>query len=245
MISVIPKVKLPRSWGKSQAWVSNRLALILDVSQKVQEALKTDTISTSHAVLLSQLEKKDQDIFLKYLLNNNLNINDSREALKKFQNKTIYTIGYQGKNLDTLIKILQENKIDLLIDIRDSGKSSHKPEFNSQILEREFQKLKIDYIHKPELGVIFQIRAPYTAGYISDDSFRGWYEWHLEKIEFELEKFIKLLKEGGKCCFMCMEQFAKPNNSQKHYCHRNFLAQKILNYNEKDPLQNFEDRIDL
>ncbi len=231
--------------GKSQAWVSNRLALILDVSNKVQEALKEDKISTTHAVLISKLSKKDQDIFLEHILKNNLNINDSRDDIKKFQNKIIFTIGYQGKNLDRLIKILQENKINLLIDIRDSGKSSNKPEFNSEILKREFQKLKIDYIHKPELGVIYQIRAPYIEGYISDDAFKGWYNWHLNNIDFNMEEFIKLLKESGNCCLMCMEEFARPNKTQKYFCHRDLLTEKILKYKNSNSLLRFEERIDL
>ncbi|MEJ2248158.1 MAG: ParB/RepB/Spo0J family partition protein [Candidatus Lokiarchaeota archaeon] len=231
--------------GKSQTWVSNRLALILDVSKKVQEALKNDKISTTHAVIISKLDKKNQDIFLDYILEKSLNINDAREALSKFQNQTIFTIGYQGKDLDTLLKILQDNKINLLIDIRDSGKSTRKPEFSSEVLTREFEKLKINYVHKPELGVIYQIRAPYIEGYISDDSFRGWYDWHLKNIEFDLDEFIRYLKDNGKCCLMCMEEFAKPNKTQKHYCHRDLLARKILSKHSKEIFLNFEKRIDL
>lgn len=231
--------------GKSQAWVSNRLALILDVSKKVQEALKNDTISTTHAVLLSKLTKQEQNTFLDYIIEENLNINDTRDALYKYQNQTVFTIGYQGKTLDNLLKILQESKINLIIDIRDSAKSSNKPEFSSDILKREFQKIKINYIHKPELGVIYQVRTPYIEGYISYDSFKGWYDWHLKKIEFNLEEFIKILKVSGNSCLMCMEQFAKPNETQKHYCHRDLLAEKITNYKSKDLLLNFQKRIDL
>ncbi|MHA1275070.1 MAG: ParB/RepB/Spo0J family partition protein [Promethearchaeota archaeon] len=237
--------EIAKKLGKSQTWVSNRLALILDVSKRVQDALNNNKISMSHAVLLSKLPKKDQDTFLDYILENNLNINESRESLKRYQNNTIFTIGYEGKNLDTFLEILQKNKINLLIDIRDSGKSSNKPEFNSEILKRELQKIKINYLHKPELGVIYQIRAPYIKGYISDDSFKGWYNWHLESIEFNLEEFIHLLKESGNCCLMCMEKYPRPNKVQKHYCHRDILAEKILNYKSKDLILNFENRIDL
>lgn len=231
--------------GKSQAWVSNRLALVLDVSLKVQNALKNDKISTSHAVILSKLSKKEQDEFLEYIISNNLNIIASREALNKYQNKTIYTIGYQNKSLDDLINILEKNKINLLIDIRDSGKSSNKPQFNSEILKREFQKININYLHKSELGVIFQIRAPYIEGYISDKAFRGWYQWHLKNIEFNLQNFIELCKKSGKTCLLCMEQYSKPNGKQKHYCHRDILTEIILKNNPKDALLIFDRRIDL
>ncbi len=147
--------------------------------------------------------------------------------------------------MDDLIDILQKNKIDLLIDIRESGKSSNKPEFNTEILKREFEKLNIKYIHKPELGVIYEIRAPYMEGYISHDSFKGWYEWHLKNINFSIEEFKEFCKNNGKCCFMCMEKYAKPNKTQKHYCHRDILTDIILNENSKDTLLNFENRTDL
>lgn len=231
--------------GKSQGWVSNRLSLILDVSEKVQNALKNDEISTTHAVLISKLSKKEQDEFLDIILKSNLSIIDAREAMNKYQNKTIFTIGYQGKSLDDMIEILQHNKIDLLIDIRKSGKSSNKPEFNSEILKREFNKIKINYIHKPELGVIYEIRAPYIEGYISDDSFKGWYQWHLKEVGFNAEKFIKFCKDNGNCCIMCMEEFSKPNRTQKHYCHRDFLVELILSHKPKDNLLLFEKRRDL
>lgn len=133
----------------------------------------------------------------------------------------------------------------MLIDIRESGKSSNKPEFNSDILKREFNKIKINYIHKSEFGVIYEIRAPYLEGYISDDSFRGWYQWHLKEIGFNVEEFIKFCKDNGNCCLMCMEKYTKPNKSQTHYCHRDFLVEIILNQKPKDKLLAFEKRKDL
>lgn len=231
--------------GKSPSWVSNRLALILNVSQSVQNALKEEKISTSHAVLLSKLSKRDQDNFLKYIISKKLNINHARDALKKYENKTIYTIGYQGKDLDTFIEILKDNKIDLLIDIRESGKSTRKPVFNSEILKREFSKTNIEYIHKQKLGVIYESRVPYIKGYISHDCFKGWYEWHLDDIDFNIEEFVNFLKNNGTCCLMCMEEFSKPKKQQKYYCHRDFLVEKILNFKSEDPLYSFDERIDL
>ncbi|MFX1258960.1 MAG: hypothetical protein ACFFAN_13970, partial [Promethearchaeota archaeon] len=79
----------------------------------------------------------------------------------------------------------------------------------------------------------------------SDSSFKGWYEWHLNNIDFKMEEFVKLLKESGNCCLMCMEEFAKPNSSQKYHCHRDFLAEILLAHKSSDTLLKFEARIDL
>ena len=44
---------------------------------------------------------------------------------------------------------------------------------------------------------------------------------------------------------MCMEEYAKPNKNQNYYCHRDFLADFIINNKSEDLLLNFENRIDL
>ncbi|MHA1232147.1 MAG: ParB/RepB/Spo0J family partition protein [Candidatus Helarchaeota archaeon] len=237
--------EIAKMLGKSITWVSNRLALILDISKKVQNALKENKITTTHAVLISKLSKNEQDLFLDYILDYKLNVNECRESLKKFQNRILYTIGYQGKNLDEFIDILIKNKISILVDIRDSVKSINKPEFNSEILKRELNKNKIEYIHKPELGVIYQVRKAYIDGYLTYECFKKWYNWHLKEINFNIEDFKDFLKKNGRSCFMCMEQYPKPKNNQKYYCHRDFLVEVLLNHVSKNPLLNFSSRIDL
>jgi hypothetical protein len=95
------------------------------------------------------------------------------------------------------------------------------------------------------LGVIYQIRAPYITGYIDHQAFKGWYNWHLDDIKFNIDEFIKFLKNSGNCCLMCMEEYARPTASQKHYCHRELLVDIILNNKSNDPLLIFDNRVDL
>lgn len=45
-------------------------------------------------------------------------------------------------------------------------------------------------------------------------------------------------------CLMCMEGYAKSNKNKKHHCHRDILADIILNNKSKDSLLLFERRID-
>jgi len=60
-----------------------------------------------------------------------------------------------------------------------------------------------------------------------------------------MAEFIKFLKNNGNSCLMCMEEFAKPNKPQKYYCHRDFLADFIINNKSEDSLLNFVNRTDL
>ncbi len=232
--------------GISQGQVSKLLTLALSLHKSVADALNSGEINYGVASIIGSLDLSLQQNFLKFIIERNITQPSMATSLKAmFLNTIIFTIGYQGKSLDDLIDILRENKINNLIDIRESGKSSNKPEFNTEILKREFKKINISYIHKPELGVIYQIRAPYIENYIDPKAFRGWYNWHLKEVDFNLSEFVKFLKTNGKCCLMCMEKFAKPNKTQKNYCHRDFLADIIINNENKDSLLHFEKRMDL
>jgi len=232
--------------GISQAQVSKLLTLALSLHKSVVDSLNSGKINYGVASVIGSLDTNQQPNFLKIITERKITQPSEASTLKaKFLNNTIYTIGYQGKNLDSLLNILKETKIDVLIDIRESGKSSNKPQFNSEILKREFQKINIKYIHKSELGVIYQIRTPYIEEYIDDKAFKGWYRWHLKDIEFNISEFIKFIKNNGSTCLMCMEEYAKPFKAQKYYCHRDFLADLIIYHKSEDPLLKFENRIDL
>ena len=231
--------------GKSPTWVANRLSLVMKLSKKVRDALSGEKITPTHAVIFSALNERDQDLFLEYCLKNKWGIRELKESIKNFQNNTLFSIGYEGLNLDNFIDKLKNNKIDLLIDIRDSIRSSHKPEFNGEIIERECKKNNIKYLHKPELGVIYQVRRPYIEGYFDHEAFRGWYDWNLEEQKFNIGEFKKFLKSKGNVCFMCMEQYPRPNKKQNYYCHRDLLIEKIINHEGDTIFYDFNKRIDL
>jgi hypothetical protein len=57
---------------------------------------------------------------------NNIGNNETevRKAKKRFLNNTIYTIGYEGKELNDFIKILKDNGIEYLLDVRFSVEES-------------------------------------------------------------------------------------------------------------------------
>lgn len=56
--------------GKSRQWIGDRLALALTISEVVQKALTGAGITTTQAVIISQLENK-QDEFLAILIRPN------------------------------------------------------------------------------------------------------------------------------------------------------------------------------
>jgi ParB family chromosome partitioning protein len=257
---------IAKELGRSEAWVSERLALALSISQEVREALVHGRITLSQAVIISQLSPKEgkltpyyvnqQGLFLKILLDRQekgkLSEEETRRVLKYFQNDTIYTIGYAGLGFKEFRKKLEENEIKVLVDVRESGESRFKPEFNEEILKSSFEGSNIIYERRPDLGVIYEVRQPYIDGYFSIECFRQWYNWWVRERTVKGEKqdvladLVKYLKEVGRPCLMCEEAYPKPKGSQKHHCHRDILADMILGFeNKEEPLLKFQKRVDL
>jgi uncharacterized protein (DUF488 family) len=75
-------------------------------------------------------------------------------------NPLLYTIGYEGKEIQQFIDLLKNTGIEHLIDVRFSAESQYKPDFNKAILARELERAKIKYTHRPDLGVLMKRRLP-------------------------------------------------------------------------------------
>lgn len=226
--------------GKSQKWIHKRLSLVSDMSEHVRELFESNKITAEQAYRISSLKTEaEQDEFADYIVHNKIPAGrPTDEALKRFKNKTIFTIGYEGKDIDDFIKILKENKIDYVIDIRASIESKHKPEFNGKVLERSLKHQDIKYEHYPELGIHYVVQEPYKKGYLKLECLEQWYKWNIDN-NVEFEKLVEHFKDIGKCIFLCMEKYATPLRNQEYHCHRHVLAEMIM----KTEL--FSERIDL
>ncbi|MHA1834625.1 MAG: ParB/RepB/Spo0J family partition protein [Candidatus Baldrarchaeia archaeon] len=259
--------EIAKELGRSEAWVSERLALALALSPEVREALVHGRITVSQAVIISQISPKGgkltpyyinrQKTFLGILLEEQnrlkrkLSEDETRRMLRWFLNDTIYTIGYAGREWKEFLKVLKDNGIELIVDVRESGESKYKPEFNEIVLKRVLEEQGIEYERRPDLGVPYEIRQPYIDGFLAWDCFKQWYIWSIRgrKIEGKTRDLLPELVErlkSKRSCLMCEEAYPKPKGSQKHHCHRDILADLILEYkDENKPLLRFEGRVDL
>jgi len=259
--------QIAKEIGRSEAWISERLSLALSISEEVREALVHGRITVSQAVIISQISPKEgkltpyfinrQRIFLEIILKEQdkigrkLSEDETRKMLRWFQNDAIFTIGYAGREWKDFLKVLKDNEVELLLDVRESGESRYKPEFNESVLKRSLEEQGIEYERRPELGVPFEVRQPYIDGFLGWDCFKQWYNWSIRgrKIEGKVEDLLPELVErlkSKRSCLMCEETYPKPKGIQKHYCHRDILADMIIGYEDKDRLLlRFEKRTDL
>lgn len=241
----ISQGELSKKLGISQSLISKLLTLALSLHKSVADALNSGDINYGVASIIGSLNLNQQQNFLQIVLERKISSPEDASKIKaKFLNDTIYTIGYQERKLLDFIEILKNNQIKVLIDIRHSAKSEKKPDFSEVVLKREMERNKIKYRHFSELGIPYIIQIPYKEGKFSMDCLKQWYSWQIEN-NFDFDNFIKYLKDSGRAVLMCMEKYAKKMREQKYSCHRDILANLVLNYSTLDTLLKFTQRIDL
>ncbi len=237
--------EIARKLSVEGKWVGRRLRVALDLHEEVAKATDDGRINFSVASVIGGLPIDEQPVLLKIILEKGVtDMNEAGVLRRQLLNDTIYTIGYQDHTTTTFINTLKDNNIEFLMDVRFSSESQNRPEFNGPILKRELERENIKYSHRPEFGLPYLIQNPYEDGSLRYDCVKQWYNWHLGS-ETDFNGFIEELKKSGRTALMCMEQHAKPKGKQKYACHRDILADLILEYKTEDKLLKFRNRLDL
>lgn len=132
----------------------------------------------------------------------------------------IYTIGHSSRKLNQFIKILIENKIRCLVDVRSYPGSGTFPYFNKKPLMKSLEKYKIRYVHIPELGGRRKITTNIHSS-LEGPGFAG-YADHMSSDEFK--KGIRKLKSIARRCrtaYMCAEALWWS-------CHRRMISDRLF-----------------
>lgn len=212
--------------GLAPRTVQDKITLVMDLEESVYKKVKNGDLAGRKGLVVAQLPQEDQPEFTRQIIENGWSRDEARAQLERFQNDTIVTIGYSGKDLSELVDELEMNEVEILVDVRRSGESMYKPEFNSDVLENHFENEDIEYVHRPEMGVPQNIVTPYKEQAIGHQCFRDWYNWSIHQEE-RFEEFAEFLKESGKPAIMCIEKYPEPEGDQEHYCHRHHLAEEL------------------
>jgi len=216
--------------GMAPKTVQDKITLVMDLADEVYEKIKEGDLAARKGLVIAQLPKEDQPEFTRRLRENNWSRDEARAQIQRFQNDTVCTIGYSGKDFEEVVEELKEHDVDILVDVRASGESMYKPEFNTDVLENQFENIDdIEYIHKPEFGVPQNIVEPYKEQAIGHQCFEDWYLWNIHNGEYKFENFANFLKKTGKPALMCIEKYPKPEGDQDHFCHRHHLAAELIN----------------
>lgn len=215
--------------GMAPSTVQDKITLVMDLEDSVYEMVKEGDLAGRKGLVIAQLPKEDQPEFAEMVIENEWSRDEARAQIERFQNDTIVTIGYSGMDFEELVDELRDKDVKILVDVRASGESMYKPEFNVDVLENQFENVNdIDYVHRPDFGVPQLLVEPYKEQAIGHQCFEDWYRWHVHDGEDKFEEFANFLKDAGKPALMCIEKYPEPGDDQEHYCHRHHLAKELL-----------------
>jgi uncharacterized protein (DUF488 family) len=134
---------------------------------------------------------------------------------------SVFSIGHSTRGLDEFLELIEQFRIQLLLDVRTIPRSRHVPQFNSDSLERALQKQEVGYRHLKRLG---GLRKPThdspNAGW-RNRSFRGFADY-MQTAEFKkgLGELLDLAL-GKRVALLCAE--AVPWR-----CHRSLISDSLL-----------------
>ncbi len=129
-----------------------------------------------------------------------------------------FTIGYEGQEPDQFLKLLSNEGIEILVDVRKDAYSKQDVSYSEGTLSRIVAEARIKYIHMPELGVDYDIRQELKSTHDYETYFKRYSEY-LEK-HLDVVEFIAKLAKNNVICLMCYEKDFKR-------CHRSVLANNL------------------
>ncbi len=129
----------------------------------------------------------------------------------------LFTIGYEGKNLDAFLDHLEENTITCLLDVREIA-FSRKKGFSKTALSEALEGRGIQYVHLKELGSPTPLRKELRSSGDYGKFFQGM-DKHLDTQRESIEQAYSHVTKT-RCCLMCYENLAA-------MCHRKVVARKI------------------
>lgn len=132
----------------------------------------------------------------------------------------IYTIGHSNHPFEKFLEMLLAHGIELVADVRTVPRSSHNPQYNSDVLAAGLRENNIVYRPFPALGGLRHPRKESPNRGWRNDTFRGFADY-MQRSEFgkAIEELIALTREQ-EVVVLCAE--AEPQR-----CHRSLIADAL------------------
>lgn len=142
--------------------------------------------------------------------------------------KTLFTIGYEGISIDEYINKLLDNHIKIVVDVRANAYSG-KFGFTKEVFSSILQRVEIEYIHIPELGIESEKRRDAKVGVYKQNSMSLFndesqnclfedYKKFLPTRKKYVQKLLDILEGKKAVAITCFEKNHRD-------CHRSVLAE--------------------
>lgn len=130
---------------------------------------------------------------------------------------TVFTIGYEGLDIDEFMSLLAAFDIDTVVDIRELP-LSRKPGFSKKALANVLNLSGLEYVHMVELGCPKKVRDRYRE----DSNWNRYTEGFLKHLEKQKTAIAELSEVvlSSKSALLCYEADYK-------FCHRSMVADAV------------------
>jgi len=134
--------------------------------------------------------------------------------------QVLFTIGYEGRSIESFINTLIQNDIRVLYDVRKNP-LSRKFGFSKGKLEHICIATGITYIHLPELGISSDKRTCLDTVEDYQHLFEC-YAMTLPNLKPQLNNVHNFLCDNRRIALMCYEK-------EPHMCHRHVIRDYLIN----------------
>ncbi|MFT4269194.1 MAG: DUF488 domain-containing protein [Xenophilus sp.] len=130
---------------------------------------------------------------------------------------TVFTIGYEGLDIDDFMSLLSEHGIETVVDIRELP-LSRKPGFSKKALANVLNLSGLEYVHIVELGC----PRPVRDGYRADGDWKRYTAGFLKYLKTQKDAIAELadLVQSSTCALLCYE-------ADFNFCHRSMVADAV------------------
>lgn len=136
----------------------------------------------------------------------------------------LYTIGHSTREMSEFVELLQENKIECLVDVRSLPGSTKFPRFNQENLAVVLPQAGIEYVYFKALGGLRKRVLPKDDrrnAWWQNASFKRYADYACTEPFFEAFDQLIALAKQKRCCVMCAE-------AVWWRCHRRIIADHWL-----------------
>ncbi|WP_186251319.1 DUF488 family protein [Burkholderia gladioli] len=130
---------------------------------------------------------------------------------------TVFTIGYEGLDINTFMSLLGEHGIETVVDIRELP-LSRKPGFSKKALASTLNLSGLEYVHMADLGCPKPVRDRYRE----DGDWKRYTGGFLKYLKTQNAAIADLsdLVNSSNCALLCYE-------ADFNFCHRSMVANAV------------------
>lgn len=130
---------------------------------------------------------------------------------------TVFTIGYEGLDIDAFMSLLADHDIETVVDIRELP-LSRKPGFSKKALASVLNLSGLEYVHMVDLGCPKSVRDWYRE----DGNWKRYTEGFLKHLKTQEAAIVELSKlaNSSNCALLCYE-------ADFNFCHRSMVADAV------------------